>query len=60
MKEINPLELQLFLQYNETEKLGMRVETGLNTIRIGSNNCSCEHSSEPLGYKKRLALYWQI
>jgi len=52
MKEMNPLELWWFLQYNETEKWGIRVETGCNRIRIGLNNCSCEHSSEPAGSKR--------
>jgi len=30
----------------------MRVGTGCNRIRIGLNNCSCEHSSEPAGSKR--------
>jgi hypothetical protein len=52
MKEINPLELRWFLQYNEIEKWGMRVETRCNRIRIGLNNCSCEHSIERTGSKR--------
>jgi hypothetical protein len=49
---MNPLELHWFLQYNKTEKWGMRVEAGWNRIRIVFNNCSCEHSSEPSGFER--------
>jgi len=52
MKEMNPFELQWFLQYNEIEKWGIRLETGWNRIRIGLNNCFCEYSSEPSGSKR--------
>jgi hypothetical protein len=49
---MNPLELHWFLQYNEIEKWGMRVEAGWKGITLVFTNCSCEHSSEPSGSKR--------
>jgi hypothetical protein len=42
--------------YYEIEKWDIRVETEWNRIRIGLNDCACEHSNDPLGSNREGAL----